>query len=157
MNYKSITYGKLTEEEVLQKIAQEIVSFPDDEFVLTVGTDSHSHSQTKIVSVIALHRVGSGGKFFYSTEYLKRIDDVRHKVYQETMRSVEMAKRVTEFLFDNDLDLSVVIHVDIGESKKGKTYNLIKEISGWVLAEGFEIRYKPESSTASTIADRLTK
>lgn len=157
MKYRSITYGKLTENEVLQKIAQEIASFPGDEFVLTVGTDSHSHSQTKIVSVIALHHVGNGGKFFYSTEYLKRIDDVRHKVYQETMRSIEMAKRVTEFLFENELNLSVVIHVDIGENKKGKTYNLIKEISGWVQAEGFEIRYKPESSTASTIADRLTK
>jgi uncharacterized protein len=157
MTYNSITFGRLTEEEVLQKIAQEIALFPNNEFVLTVGTDSHSHSKTKIVSVIALHRVGNGGKFFYSTEYLGRINDIRYKVYQETLRSIDMAKRITEFLIETELNLSVVIHVDIGENKKGKTYNLIKEISGWVQAEGFEIRYKPESSTASTIADRLTK
>ena len=154
--YNSITYGRLSEEEVFERIAKEVRSL-DNEFIITVGTDSQTHSKTKVVNVIAIHNVGHGGKFFYHIGYTKRMNDVRQKVYNETMESIEVSKRLTEFLFERDLDFQVVIHVDIGESKKGKTRDLIKEIMGWVTAEGFEFQYKPHSSTASTIADRISK
>lgn len=155
--YNSITYGRLTEQQVFERIAEEIKGITNADFAITVGTDSQTHSKTKVVNVIAIHHIGRGGKFFYNISYTKRMNDVRQKVYNETMESIEVAKRLTEFLFSRDLDFQVVIHVDIGESKKGKTRDLINEIMGWVNAEGFEFQYKPFSSTASTIADRITK
>ena len=155
--YNSITYGKLTEEEVFQKIKEEIVEKSNEEIIITVGTDSQTHYLTKVVNVIAICYVGKGGKWFDHIHYLKRIDNVRQKVYNETSESIEIGKRLMEFLFDNDLDFQIIIHVDIGESSKGKTKNLIKQIAGWVISEGFEFEYKPNSGTASTIADRISK
>jgi len=122
-----------------------------------VGTDSQTYSKTKIVSVIALLRVGKGGKYFAHVQRTKHIENIRVKIYNETMRSLDLSKRLMYFLFENELDYDVEIHLDIGNSKKGKTHMLINEITGWVTAEGFVCYHKPKSFVASTIADRVSK
>lgn len=155
--FQSITFGRLKQEEVFQKIKEEIELNREDEYVISIGTDSQTYSQMKIVTVIAIHRVGKGGKFFHHTEYLNRPNSVREKLYIETQKSLDLGKELTEFLYEHDLDFSVIIHVDMGNSKKGKTYELISEIMGWITAEGFIGQYKPNSNTASEIADRLSK
>lgn len=155
--FNSITYGRLRKDEAFNKIAEEIQLNKDDEYVISVGTDSQTYAQMKIVTVIAIHRVGKGGKFFYYTEYLDRPNSVRDKLYIETQKSLDISKELTEFLYNRGLDFNIIIHVDMGDSKKGKTYELINEIMGWITAEGFVGKYKPDSNTASEIADRLSK
>ena len=49
------------------------------------------------------------------------------------------------------------IHVDAGNSDKGKTKALIPELVGWIRASGYDAKTKPESFVASTIADRISK
>ena len=127
----------------------------NNEFDLTIGTDSQNHSRTKVVNVIALHEVGAGGIFFYQVHYLNRIHDLRTKIYQETKESLQVANDLADALFENDLMPNIVIHADIG--KRGKTKETIAEIVGWVTAEGFECRIKPDSYAASTIADKISK
>ena len=157
--FKSITHGKLNKEQVFQQILSDLKSEKDkdQEYVISVGTDSQTYQKMKIVTVIAIHKVGKGGKFFYYEEYLSRPNSVREKLYEETQRSLDLSKDLTEFLYENEMDFQILIHVDMGESKKGKTYELINEIMGWITAEGFVGMYKPDSNTASEIADRLSK
>jgi predicted RNase H-related nuclease YkuK (DUF458 family) len=155
--FKSITHGKLTKQQVFEQILKDLTFDLDQEYVLSIGTDSQTYSGMKIVTVIAVHKVGKGGKFFYYEEYLPRPNSIREKLYEETQRSLELGKQLTEFLYQNELDFEIMIHVDMGNSKKGKTYELINEIMGWITAEGFVGVYKPDSNTASEIADRLSK
>lgn len=156
--YNSITHGRLTEMQVFDQIKDDILSNPDNEFILYVGTDSQTYSKTKVVSVIALVKKGKGGKYFYTVEILKRTKDLRTKIYNETIYSLEVAKRLVEYMYDNNLENDVIIHADIGNNKKtGKTHVLIQEIVGWVTAEGFKCQYKPHATVASTIADRISK
>jgi predicted RNase H-related nuclease YkuK (DUF458 family) len=127
LDYNSITYGKLSESEMFNIIKETISDF-DNDYVITIGTDSQTYSRTKVITVIAIHKVGKGGIFFYSSEHLKPITNLRVKIYNETMRSLELAKRLNEFLFNENLDYDIFVHLDIGRSKKGKTAELINEL-----------------------------
>lgn len=157
MRFNSETYGKLTKQETFNKIKTELNQYPNDEYRVIVGTDSQTYSKTKIVTVIAILRVGKGGKYFAHVDITKQIDNIRVKVYNETLRSIEIGKELVEYFIENDVNTTVEIHLDIGGSKKGKTYDMINEISGWVTAEGFTCYHKPRSFVASTIADRISK
>ena len=92
VKYNSITYGQLSEAEMFD-IIKDTISDSDNEYVITIGTDSQTYSRTRVITVIAIHKVGKGGIFFYSAEHLKPINNLRVKIYNETMRSLELAKR----------------------------------------------------------------
>ena len=49
------------------------------------------------------------------------------------------------------------LHIDAGYSDIGKTKELIPMLTGWVRACGYDCKVKPESFTASSIADKITK
>lgn len=155
--FNSITHGLLSKSEMFDQILKDLKSNKDEEVVLTVGTDSQSHGKMKIVTVVCFHKVGRGGKFFYGTEFVEPSKTVREKLYLETQKSLVLSKELTEFLYENEMDFDIVIHVDMGTNKKGKTYELISEIMGWITAEGFVGQYKPNAGVASTIADRISK
>jgi predicted RNase H-related nuclease YkuK (DUF458 family) len=46
------------------------------------------------------------------------------------------------------------IHADIGEA--GATRDMIREVIGLIVGNGFEPKIKPESFAASCVADRYT-
>jgi uncharacterized protein len=156
--YISPTHGKLTEEQVFARIGETLLNDRNGEYTITVGTDSQRHGpMTRLVPVISVYRHGKGGFYFYLVEYIQNPKSIRSKIYEETQKSLDRAKRLEEFLYENEIDNPIIIDVDMGKSKYGKTAELIKEIVGWVTAEGFECHYKPHSATASCVADRITK
>lgn len=151
-------------DEIIQIVRDYIVQEPKEQYVFTVGTDSQNHSHTKMVEVIAIHRVGHGGIFFYNTEYLTRITNLRQKINVETQRSLELANGLLEnlelSLMDidkeiNDFNIDFQIHCDIGQN--GKTQTMINEITAWVEAQGYHCLIKPDSYTASGIANKYSK
>ena len=156
--YQSLTYGRVTEKEMFDIIIERIRN-SENEYSLYVGTDSQTHEGTKVVTVIAILEVGKGGFWFHSIDWTRRltVDQLRVKIYNETMRSINVAKKLTQVLYENLLDFEVIIHVDLGRGKHSKTKEMIAEIIGWVNAEGFQAHAKPESWAASTIADRISK
>ena len=91
------------------------------------------------------------------------IKDIRRKLQVETNESLLTATKLVTCLEDNHdyeemyLNCPISIHVDAGNSPKGKTRELIPEIVGWVKACGYDVKVKPESFCASTIADRISK
>ena len=156
---------RCTYSEMIQFIADYIAKNKEANYEITVGTDSQNHSSTKIVEVIAVHRIGDGGIFFYRTEYLEKITSLKRKIYEETSRSIVNATglidNVGDCLIDkhnvhiDDLNVNFSIHCDIGHY--GKTNQLITEITAWVHSAGFDVAIKPDSYTASGIANKFSK
>ena len=135
----------------------------DSDYEIIVGTDSQNHSRTKIVNVICIVCHGHGGIYFYEITNERIIHDVKRKLQVETNESLLTASRLVGCLEDDEkyeemyLSCPISIHVDAGNSPKGKTRELIPEIVGWVRACGYDVKVKPESFCASTIADRISK
>ena len=158
-NGTSVSYDEMT-----TIIAGHIAAQPFADYEITVGTDSQSHSKTKLVEVIAVHRVGAGGIFFYRTEYVDKIRVLKEKIIEETARSIDNATglldEIAVNLIDYDIDIDELnihfqIHCDIGHY--GKTSALIAEITKWVESMGYEVAIKPDSYTASGIANKISK
>lgn len=136
----------------------------DCPFRITIGTDSQAHGRmTKIATVVVITCEGHGGIFFYKERIVTKIKSVKEKLYTETQDSLEAAGEIADAI-DNDekyLEMSdscpISIHVDAGNSKKGKTWSLIPEITGWVQMCGYDCKVKPESCMASKVADRVAR
>ena len=163
--FQSQTYGKMNIDQIPDKLLMFYEKNRDYEspIHIIVGTDSQNFSQTKMVSVIAVTCEGHGGIFFYEVTRQPRIIDVRTKLHVETNDSLRVASTLVEQM-ENDnkyeemyLNCPIAIHVDAGNSKNGKTRELIPELVGWIHAMGYECEIKPDSYVASTIADRISK
>lgn len=155
---------RVTFSQMIELLASNIIEEPDARYELTVGSDSQNFSYTKLVEVIALHRVGSGGIFFYNIEQLQKINSIKQKITTETARSLELADGLVDDLqlklLDSNIDLDRLdihfqIHCDIGNN--GKTRSLITEITSWVTSCGYECTIKPDSYCASGIANKISK
>ena len=66
-----------------------------------------------------------------------------------------MLKKLTTEMIEQDVLHNIIIHCDLGTV--GKTKDLIAEIKGWVVGEGYEVYIKPECYAACAIANMLTK
>lgn len=159
--YKSPSLGKIRTDKLLEDISQFIKKDAKDGYRLVIGTDSkyklaNGHSECDYVTVIVIHKKGSGAKYYWKKEKIKGKVVLRDKIYMETMKSLEtanyivplLAKYITEELYDLE------IHIDVGN--KGETRTMVKEVVGMVTGGGFTAKVKPESWGASTVADRYT-
>ena len=130
---------------------------------IIIGTDSQNFSDTKVVSVICVIAAGHGGIFFYRINREPIIKDIRRKLHVETNDSLDIAEQLVNMMEAEKkyeemfLTCPISIHVDAGNSEKGKTKALIPELVGWIKACGYEATVKPDSFVASTIADRISK
>ena len=135
----------------------------DSQCDIIIGTDSQNHSDTKIVSVIAAVCQGHGGIFFYQITHEPKIQNVKQKLQKETGYSLTLACELIDELEKNErfedmyCSCPISIHIDAGNSEKGKTKELISELVGWVKACNFQACVKPGSYVASTIADKISK
>ncbi len=160
--FQNATYGELALPEVTKAIKTFLEEFPDAEYCLVIGTDSHEHTEGKgslsVVTAIVVHRKGFGGKYFWQKKKLPKTKTLREKIYTETLTSLSFA---TEFvpmlkktLNGTAPNYKLEIHVDVGEH--GATREMIKEVVGMVTGSGFSAKIKPESYGASYVADKHT-
>ena len=163
--FRSPTRGKVEFEEIPEFLLDffETGRGADREYSIIVGSDSQNFSYTKEVTVISMICHGHGGIFFYEVSKIPLLRDVRSKLYSETQSSLEVAMRLIECLEGDNRyremygACPISIHVDAGNSDKGKTAMLIPEIVGWVRSLGYECKVKPDSFVASSIADKISK
>ena len=161
---RSPTKGAVTLTQIVEMVRDYIAKDPHAHYDVTIGTDSQNFDRTKIVMVIAIHRQGKGGIFFYKVTYHKRIDNIRQKLTTETQLSLELADAFlaemekefdrSGFFYAQD-NITYTIHVDAGHD--GRTNALIPEITAWVRANGYNVTVKPDSYAASSIADKYSK
>ena len=160
--FLSPTYGEVNYQHmiaIMRKFYDKNKGYGD--FNVIVGTDSQTFQKTKIVSAIVMQCPGHGGIYFYKVEMVDRIMDVRYKLNYETQLSLQYADELLKVLAEVDEELfsniSFSIHVDAGRSENGKTKDLIPSLIGWIHSCGYEACVKPDSWTASTVANRISK
>ncbi len=171
----------------LRDVIHELVGFkkesPDDNYKIAIGTDSEIREEgIEFVSVIAIHRIGKGGRYFWFKFFEERKVDLRTRIYEEAVISLALASALLEeeleihgtnlnlegsvnktfALLEKEIETieekevifsnELEIHVDIG--KTGPTKEMIREIVGMVKGSGFFVKIKPESFAATSIADR---
>lgn len=130
---------------------------------IIIGTDSQNFSDTKMVSVIAMICQGHGGIFFYEIKRINLIENIRLKLHTETNDSLTLATTLVEMIETDTKyqelykNCPISIHIDAGNTDKSKTKPLIPELVGWIKTCGYNVKTKPESFVASTIADRISK
>lgn len=156
--YHSLTYGRLSEADMFFILGERLKNSNYDCTVF-VGTDSQTYAGTKIISVIAIQEVGHGGFWFHTIDWTKkyRKAQLQEKIAEETKRSIELGKKVLNFIQENNIVCDIKIHADIGRGKHSKTKEMISWVVPMIEAEGFEAEIKPNSWCASTIADRISK
>lgn len=152
---RSITYGEVSFNTMCQLIKKYIKKSRNDEYEITVGTDSQNHDITKVVIVVAIRRVGKGGIFFYDIKQVKKITNIWQKLFYETSLSIEMARKLSLYFNNDDKEYDISIHIDAGED--GASSSMIPQIVGWVKSCGFTCNTKPNSYAASSIANKYSK
>lgn len=155
------TSGKLNKEQVIEDILHFIKEQKDSKYTLSIGTDSHSQNsegkkRIDFVTAVVIHRIGTGGKYYWKKISKEDIKTLRDKIYAETLMSLEFAQsfvpEVQNILNSNGTKYEVEIHVDVGNV--GETREMIKEVVGMVVGSGYAVKTKPYSYGASSIADR---
>jgi predicted RNase H-related nuclease YkuK (DUF458 family) len=148
--------GEMTFDAVISTIIAEMEGHPQERFELLIGTDSStSINHLELVSAIVLHKVGRGGRYFWTRTRERRTPSLRHQIWREAWLSFELAQHVIRNLGSNSLlQFNLEIHVDIGEN--GRTKELIDEVVGMIIGNGLAVRIKPHAYAASAVADKHT-
>lgn len=126
-------------------------------YKITVGSDSKAEKETKIITAVAVLRVGNGGRYFYTRFKPQLFYSLKERIYQETIASATLAQELRsrlkeklgeDFFWNNQIS----VHIDVGEN--GPTKELIESTTGMVRGYGFIPEIKPNAFTASVVADR---
>lgn len=158
---QNITSGKISWEGLGTEIRDFILSEPNFKYQLIIGSDSRTRNvrskpSLDLVTAVVIHRKGKGGRYFWSKEKVKNIYSMKEKLYQETIASLEVARKLLSILKE-DLDghyEELEIHIDVGEN--GPSREMIKELVGMVNGNGFKAKVKPSAFAASSVADKYT-
>lgn len=155
MYFTSPSKGKMQVNEMFEDILEFIRRYPKDSYRLIIGTDSQPGHETCFVTAVIIHREGKGAKFYYRRSYKNTPFTLRHRIFEEASRSLDMAGKVIDYLAQILPELTIEIHVDIGE--KGRTRELIQQVVNMINMSGFLAKIKPYSYGATKVADRFTK
>lgn len=167
--FKSPSNNKnLSIKEVVKELFDRIKSKENSEWTIAVGTDSQNAKiNTKFCTAIILLEKGKGGIYFYKIQRESRHHVLQNRMLREAEFSINTGKALIEevdnFLLEEDLvekdfKISFEIHCDLGQN--GKSQDSIKAAIGWITAEFGETvktKVKPESTAASSIADKYTR
>lgn len=129
---------------------------PRFSYKIIIGTDSGQllDKHADFVTAVVIHRVSSGGRYFWRRIELGKFHTLRDRIIQEVLLSLEVAKEVLIELKKEPaiINWDFEIHADIGEN--GETKTLIQEVVGIIRANNFEAKTKPDSYAATKVADR---
>lgn len=155
--FLSPSYGLVTFVQLRQRVLQFMKQFPASSYRLVIGSDSQvkNGAGADFVTAIVVHRIGSGGIYFWRREVGTKHLPLRNRIYQEALLSLHTARALLKvFEKDGISKYDVEIHVDIGTV--GDTRDMISEIVGMIRGSGFQVKTKPDSYGASKVADRHT-
>jgi len=161
------TRGDLLVREVIEEMINYIKAKPEKFYDIIVGCDSSSGDEPHFPVVVAILRVGEGGRFFlkkikYPSSVNKKFVNWRTRILEEVLLSCDLAlflredfKKKIQEINDENLHYQFrYIHADIGEN--GQTKDMVKELTGLIRSNGFEPKIKPEAYVASVVADRYS-
>lgn len=160
LKFHNPSTGELVFSRVVEEVVKFMIDAPQNRYKVMIGSDSNGRGILDVVSVVAIHRVGNGGRYFWCRSEKEKIYTLRQKIYAEVEASLDLAvqflpsfRNALKF-FENraETTFDFQIHVDVG--MVGETKDLVREITGMVKGLGYEIYIKPESHAATSAADR---
>lgn len=159
--FNNPSQGKLTLTKVIAEITNFLMVDPNQLYRLIIGTDSRKNghpSSSDFVTAVVVHRQGRGGRYFWRRRLATNIRTLRDKIYQETLLSLELAGRLVPALHRQlesaPVPFQLEIHIDVGQN--GPTREMIREVVGMVVGNGYTAKTKPEAYGAFVVADRHT-
>jgi hypothetical protein len=153
-NFKTANGKNLNKEELINEIENFIKGEEKNKYKILVGTDSENfNNQIDFVSVIVVHRVGNGARYFWKRKIIKTKINIYERLWQEAILSLNISQELIKILQSKNINFDFELHLDLSTS--GKSSSVIKEIVNLIRSYGFQIKIKPESLAASKIADRL--
>ncbi len=155
----SPSLGRISFNRMLQELRRYILADRKRNYTIVIGSDSQQHLKTDFVTAIIVHRVGAGGRYFWIRDRKDNHKSLRHRIYLEALRSLEVAEIMTKNIqniisIEDGCNFNIEIHVDIGEN--GPTREMIKEVVGIIRGNGYEVKTKPWGYGAFVVADRHT-
>lgn len=161
------TKGNISFDQAMQEMINYMQEKPEKFYDIIVGCDSSSGGDPNFPVVVAILRIGEGGRFFlkkirYPESFNKKFLHWKNRILQEVLLSCELAlflrekfNKKVEGLKNANLRYQLrYIHADIGEN--GDTRDMIKELTGLIIGNGFEPKIKPEAYVATAVADRFS-
>jgi len=151
----SPTNGKLNMKGLTDKLLEFIQEDTSSNYKIMIGTDSCGRGEVNFVTAIILHRIGKGGRYFWSRIKKTNLYSLRHILYEEASLSILTAEKLLKELgkrVDEDITKNLEIHIDVGF--QGESKNIVKEIMGMVLSNQFIVKIKPEAVAATIVADK---
>jgi hypothetical protein len=153
-NFKSAKGEKLAKERLIKEIENFILMDEKFTYRVLVGTDSeYFDHKVDFVSVIVVHRVGHGARYFWRRQVVQTKFGLHERLWQEALLSLKIGQELLKILTSKKLNFRFELHLDLGTI--GKSSSSVKEIINLVRSYGFDVKIKPESYAASKIADRL--
>lgn len=153
MIFNSPTKGKMTLKRVIKELLCFINEEPSRKYKIIVGTDSSGRGQKiDFVTALVVHRIGRGGRYFWKRIYHTKFPSLRHRIYKEVTLSLGLAQKLLQNFEPEKLKQDLEIHIDVGQN--GQTRDMIKEVVGMVRGSGFDVKTKPDSYAASSVADK---
>lgn len=166
ISFYNPTRGNIGFNGVIDEVLDYVGQMPKEFYEIVVGCDSPSDIKPFFPVVLVVLRKGMGGRFFitkikYPDSENKKFIRFQQRILQEVYLSCEFALKFREALKEKTEKMPEApnyqfeyIHADVGEN--GKTKDMIKEVVGLIISNGFTPRIKPESFAASSVADRFT-
>ncbi len=148
--------GALSFEETIDALVSAMTEDRKARYEILIGTDSSVRlGEADFVSAIVLHKVGKGGRYFWTRTRIRGLPSLRQRIWREDWPAFELAQRRRAALTPSTiLAFNLEIHVDIGSN--GRTKEMIDEVVGMIIGSGFAVRIKPEAYAASSVADKYT-
>ena len=127
---------------------------------IIVGCDSQvvDNRITFITTVVILY-IGHGGVFFYNkdnVQFCSKYLSMQNRLFQETYRSVEIAKIVDDLLKNTQYCVEQ-IHCDLNSNNKYRSNKAVAMCIGFICGNNYKPIIKPDSYAASSVADSLTR
>lgn len=168
--YKSARGEWLSFDDVFLQIKAFILSNPQCDYKVMIGTDSQVHARfTTFVTGIVVQRIGNGTWTCAKKVAIERkMTNVYERISQETAFTEEVLSEFTEthqsqlvnivlpYLYKG-ANLQFEAHLDIGSSDRNRTRVYVKEMKARIEALGFKASIKPDAFVASSYANRYTK
>ncbi len=115
-----------------------------------IGTDAQKHGKKlDFVTAVVVLDPGHGGRVFYCKSAIPHVHSLQHKLFTETLLSLEIAVALCEHIEADQIQ----VHVDANTNIKWKSGQYHQQLAGMVVGHGFKAILKPDAWCASHVAD----
>lgn len=150
--------GELIQDPIEQVVEHAILEEKNlgNHIKICIGTDSQVKGHdTEFATVIVFRRRKSGGFMYVQSERTRINYSLKERMMMEVTKSIEIAYSLCNMLTTHGVELE--IHADINQDNVFKSYEALKEATGYITGMGFAFKAKPDAFASSCCADKMVQ